>query len=121
MARTDNTRVMKVRKALIREVSDIIPNVIKDPRLTPHLISVTDIDVSHDLQHAKIYVSIMADEDKQNELLAILKEAQPKIRLAVGQRIRLRHTPSIEVFLDDSLERGSRISQLLEQIAKEEL
>lgn len=105
----------------MREVSDIIAREIKEPALMGRLISVTDVEVSHDLRHARVFVSVMATEAEQAEVMQTLKEAQPKIRALVGQRIRLRYTPEIDIRYDDSLERGTRITSLLNQISRGEV
>lgn len=119
--RPDYNRSDKVRKAIMREVSDIIAHGIKEPRLVNEVISVTDVEVTHDLRYARIFVSVMGSEEKQTEVMEILKESQSKIRFEIGQRIRLRYTPEIDIKFDDSLERGARISQLLDQISKGEV
>lgn len=119
--RSDFSRADKVRKAVIREFSDILNTEVKDPALVNQLISVTDAEVSGDLRHARVFVSVMGDEDTQNAVMAVLQEQTPKIRSAIGQRIRLRYTPEIEVRLDNSLERGARVTQLLNQISRGEV
>lgn len=119
--RQEFSRADRVRKAVIREFSDILANEIKEPRLVNQLISVTDVEVSNDLRHAKVFVSVMGEEAKQKEIMAILKESEPKFRQAIGQRIRLRYTPEIDIRLDDSLERGTRVTQLLNQISRGEV
>lgn len=119
--RNDFSRADRVRKAIIREFSDILTHEVKDPKLVNQLISVTDVEVSGDMRHAKVFVSIMGDETLQNEIMEVLKENTPKIRSAIGQRIRLRYTPEIDVRLDNSLERGARITQLLNQISRGEV
>ncbi|MEB3287088.1 MAG: 30S ribosome-binding factor RbfA [Vampirovibrionales bacterium] len=115
------SRSDRVRKALMREVSDIIAREVKDPALQDQLISVTDVELSNDLRHARVFISILGNEEKQGEILAILKEAQPQIRSMVGQRIRLRYTPEIDIRHDQSLERGTRVTSLLNQIARGEI
>lgn len=119
--RQDFSRSDRIRKAIIREFSDIVAHEIKEPRLVNQVISVTDAEVSGDLRHAKVFVSIMADEAIQKEIMEILEESLPKIRHALGQRIRLRYTPELDVRLDNSLERGSRVTQLLNQISRGEV
>lgn len=119
--RNDFSRTDRVRKAIIREFSEILTHDVKDPRLVNQLISVTDVEVSGDMRHAKVFVSIMGEESLQNEIMEVLKENTPKIRSAIGQRIRLRYTPEIDVRLDNSLERGSRVTQLLNQISRGEV
>ena len=119
--RNEFSRSDRVRKAIIREFSDILSHEIKDPILVNQLISVTDVEVSADMRHAKVFVSIMGEEELQKEIMQVLLENRPKIRYALGQRIRLRHTPEIGVYLDNSLERGTRITQLLNQISRGEV
>lgn len=119
--RNDFSRADRVRKAIIREFSDILTHEVKDPKLVNQLISVTDVEVSGDMRHAKVFVSIMGEEALQNEIMEVLKENTPKIRSAIGQRIRLRYTPEIDVRLDNSLERGARVTQLLNQISRGEV
>jgi ribosome-binding factor A len=121
MGQSGFSRGDRVRKALMREVSDIIAREIKEPALMGKLISVTDVEVSHDLRHARVFVSVMATEAEKIEVMQTLKEAQPKIRALVGQRIRLRYTPDIDIRQDDSLERGVRITSLLNQISQGEV
>jgi ribosome-binding factor A len=119
--RNDFSRADRVRKAIIREFNEILTHEVKDPKLVNQLISVTDVEVSGDMRHAKVFVSIMGDETLQNEIMEVLTENTPKIRSAIGQRIRLRYTPEIDVRLDNSLERGSRVTQLLNQISRGEV
>jgi ribosome-binding factor A len=119
--RQDFNRGDRVRKAIIREFSDILAHEVKDPRLANRLVSVTDVEVSGDLRHAKVFVSVMGEEAVQQEVMDILKEQSSKIRQALGQRIRLRYTPEIDIRLDNSLERGSRVTQLLNQISRGEV
>jgi ribosome-binding factor A len=114
------SRADRVRKALMREVSDILMTEMKEPRLSDIMISVTDVEVTHDLSFARIYVSVMGSEEIQTEVMDILAEAKPRIRFEIGQRIRLRHTPDIDIRLDNSLERGARVTQLLDKISRGE-
>lgn len=118
--RSEFNRRDRVRKAIIREFSDVLMHEIKEPLLMNQVISVTDAEVSGDMQHVKVFVSILAEPSLQNEIMALLKENTSRIRMAIGQRIRLRHTPEIDIRLDQSLERGSRVTQLLHQISTEE-
>jgi ribosome-binding factor A len=119
--RQEFSRGDRIRKALIREFSDILVHDVKDPRLVNQLISVTDAEITGDLRHARVFVSIMGTEELQEELMGILKEQAPKIRSGIGQRIRLRYTPEIDIRLDNSLERGARVTQLLNQISRGEV
>lgn len=119
--RFEFTRADRVRKALMREISDIIRKHVKDPRLANEVISITDVDVSGDLRHAKIFVSVFGEQEVQDQIMEILKEWTPQVRSEVGKRIRLHHTPEIQFYLDTSLERGSRVTRLLDQISRGEV
>lgn len=118
--RPDFNRADRIRKAMIREFSDILMRQIKEPRLMEVLISVTDAEVSGDLRHVKLFVSIRGDQDTQNEIMNILQEQVPKIRSELGHRIQMRHTPEIAIRLDTSMERGARVTELLNQISRGE-
>lgn len=115
-----NLRGEKIKKALIKEISDIIQKEVRDPRL-PDVVSIVDIDLSADYKHAKVYVSVFGSDEEKAKAIEALEEATKNIRKEVGKRIRLRFTPEIAFFLDDSLERGLRISQILDRISKGEL
>lgn len=119
--RFEFTRADRVRKALMREVSDIIRISVKDPRLTDTVVSITDVDVSGDLRHAKIFVSIFGSDELKTQTMEILTEWTPQVRSEVGKRVRLHHTPEIQFLLDDSLERGTRVTSLLDQISRGEI
>ncbi|MDX2084237.1 MAG: 30S ribosome-binding factor RbfA [Candidatus Melainabacteria bacterium] len=121
-SQSEFSRVDRVRKAILKEMGDILAREIKDPRLESYVISVTEVVLTNDLRHAKVYVSILHDDpDQRNLLMTILMEYQSKIRSAIGRRIRLRYTPEVELALDTSLERGMRVSQLLEKISRGEV
>src|SRR3989339_896540 len=103
------SRVDRIRKALIKEVSDIIQRHIKDPRISG-IVSVTDVEVSPDYKYAKVYVSVYGSDEQKEQTIEALQDSTSYVRGEIGKRIRLRHTPEIEFIRDDSLERGSRIT-----------
>ena len=92
---------------------------IKDDRVGSGMVSVTDVDVSGDLQHAKIFVSIYGTEEVRSETMAGLKAATGFVRSELGQRIRLRRTPEVIFEEDRSFERGARVLSLLNQLSQE--
>ncbi len=109
-------RSERIREEFKREISDILRKM-KDPRIG--FVSVTDVELSRDLRHAKVFVSIFGDEAEKENTLAALLHAQGFIRSELGRRIRLRHTPEITFRLDDSIERGDRINRLLRSVVPE--
>jgi ribosome-binding factor A len=94
---------------------------IKDDRVGAGMVSITDVDVSGDLQHAKIYVSIYGTPEAKAETMEGLKSSEAFVRRELGQRIRLRRTPEVLFIEDTSLERGDRTLNLLNQIRDKEL
>ncbi|MGF1491303.1 MAG: 30S ribosome-binding factor RbfA [Microcoleaceae cyanobacterium] len=112
-------RVSRVAALIQREVSQILISDIKDDRVGVGMVSITDVEVSGDLQHAKIFVSIYGTEEARQATMEGLKAATGQVRSHLGQRIRLRRTPEI-IFLEDrSLERGDKMLALLNKISQE--
>ncbi|PMB00570.1 ribosome-binding factor A [Fischerella thermalis CCMEE 5268] len=109
-------RVSRVAELIKREVSQMLLNGIKDDRVGTGMVSVTDVDVSGDLQHAKIYVSIYGTEEAKAETMAGLKSATGYVRSELGARVRLRRTPEVVFIEDRSIERGSKVLSLLNQL-----
>lgn len=111
-----NYRGGRINEEVRREVSNIIQNEIKDPRMTA-MVSVTSVKVTKDLRYAKVYVSIFSknDEEKDNTLEA-LKRASGFIRKEIGIRINLRYNPQIIFELDDSINYGMHIDKLIEKV-----
>lgn len=114
-----NRRVARVAALIKREVSQMLLSGIKDDRVGAGMVSVTDVDVSGDLQHAKIFVSIYGTEAARSETMAGLKAATGYVRSELGQRIRLRRTPEVLFKEDRSFERGTRVLSLLSQLSAE--
>lgn len=115
-----NTRGEKIRKALIKEVSDVIQQGLKDPRIDG-IISVTDVELSPDYRYAKVFISVYGDEEKKKTVMDALEDASYAIRKEVGKRIRTRHIPEFTFILDESLEKGKRISDLIDKISRGEV
>ncbi|WP_353930428.1 30S ribosome-binding factor RbfA [Okeanomitos corallinicola TIOX110] len=114
-----NRRVSRVAELIKREVSQMLLNGIKDDRVGTGMVSVTDVDVSGDLQHAKIFVSIYGTEEAKAETMAGLKSATGYVRSELGSRVRLRRTPEVIFVEDRSLERGTKLLSLLNQLQQE--
>jgi ribosome-binding factor A len=115
----NSRRVERVASLIKREVSQMLMVGIKDDRVGAGMVSITDVDVSGDLQHAKIFVSIYGTDEARAETMAGLKAATGFVRSELGQRIRLRRTPEILFKEDRSVERGTRVLSLINQISQE--
>lgn len=110
-------RAEKVEQFIKEELSEILRREVKDPRIG--FVSVTDVEVSVDLRHARVFVSVLGDEDAKTETMAGLESALGYIRRELGQRLQMRYTPDITFKLDESIERGSRVMKLLGEVAKD--
>ncbi len=112
-------RIERVAELIKREVSQMLLSGIKDDRVGAGIVSVTDVQVAGDLQHAKIFVSIYGTSEAKAETMAGLKSATGFVRSELGQRIRLRRTPEVLFLEDSSLERGDKVLSLLNRLSQE--
>lgn len=112
-------RVGRVAELILREVNDILLSDIRDPRVQG--ITITDVDLTGDLQEATIYYSTLnTDDETKKETQEGLDKATGLIRKELGARMTTYHTPEIHFKRDESVERGNRIEELLNQIKNEE-
>lgn len=111
-------RAEKLREFVKEEVSLIIQRELKDPRIG--FVSITDVEVSVDLRHAKVFVSVLGDEDAKTKTMAGLNSARRFIRVELGKRMQIRYTPELHFRLDDSIERGTRVVSLLRKVSEGE-
>ncbi|HLV10114.1 MAG TPA: 30S ribosome-binding factor RbfA [Halanaerobiales bacterium] len=110
-------RAQRLAELLKKEIADILLKEIKDPRIG--FVSVTDIDVSNDLRHASVYVSVLGNEDERQNTMEGLEKATGYIRKLIGERIKIYHTPEIIFKYDSSLEHGIHISHIIDEIKDE--
>lgn len=111
-------RIEKVQELIKQEVSQIILRELKDPRIG--FVTVTQVDVTGDLRSAKIYVSLMGDEEQIKDCWTGLQKSLGYIRREIGKRIRLRCTPELSFQLDKSLDYSVHIQELLLKIKASE-
>jgi len=110
-------RANRVGEQMKKELSDIIGRKLKDPRIG--FVTVTDVRVTGDLQQAKVYITVLGDEEQKKNTLKGLAKAKGFIRSEIGQRIRLRKTPEIIFEIDESIDYGNRIETIIRQISDE--
>jgi ribosome-binding factor A len=110
-------RPEKVEEFIKEELSEILRREVRDPRIG--FVSITDVEVSADLRHARVFVSVLGDEEAKTATMDGLRSAVGYIRRELGGRLQLRHTPEIVFKLDESIERGARVNKLLGDVAKE--
>lgn len=115
-----SVRNERIRKTLMKEISDIIQRTIRDPRIAG-VVSIIDIELSHDNSSAKVYFSVFASDEAKKQTIQALEDNTSKIRYEVGKRVRLRLTPELKFIPDDSLERGTKVTELINKISRGEI
>jgi ribosome-binding factor A len=105
----------RINEEIRKELSSIIQNDIKDPRLTA-MVSVTDVEVTKDLRYAKVFVSIFGSDEEKSNTLTALKSSSGFMRKEIGNRINLRYTPELIIELDNTIERGMHMDALFQSI-----
>lgn len=110
-----NTRInMEVQ----RELSEIIRNGIKDPRIHP-MTSVVAVEVTPDLKYCKAYISVLGDEEAAKATVEGLRSASSFVRRELAKRVNLRNTPEIRFILDQSIEYGVNMSRLIDEVTRD--
>ena len=112
-------RVEKVSSLIRKEISEILLVGIRDHRIDSKIITITSAEVSGDLQHCKVFVSIFGDENKTKELFSILEESQNYFKGELGRRLKMRRAPEIVFKLDKSMDHSSNILDILGKLEEE--
>lgn len=108
-------RLQRVNELIRAEVSDLLQRAIKDPRLD-RLVTVTQVETSSDLRHARIYISLLGSKEERDEVMQALHKAAPFLKRELRGRLRLRHIPELSFRYDDRIEEGARILSLLNRV-----
>jgi ribosome-binding factor A len=106
------SRTQRVAQQLQRDLADLIRNEIKDPRVG--MVSIISVDVSRDLAHAKVYITSLT-ADNHAEIIKVLQGAAGFLRRELGKRLMIRIIPQLHFFYDESIERGSHLSHLIDE------
>lgn len=118
MQKKNSNRMDRVNEELKKEISQIIDKDLKNPNITG-IISVTKVKTSPDLKYARVYISLLNCKSKKNTLEG-LKNASGYIRTEIAKRVNLRYTPELVFEIDDSMEYGDRIENILKEIMPKE-
>jgi len=102
-----------------REISGLLEREVNDPRLSM-LISVTEVSLSPDLRHAKVFVSTLGNEINKEDMLAGFNNAAGFLRRELASHLKLKYTPQLSFHYDDSIERGARLLKLIGQVTTSE-
>lgn len=115
MAR-DFTRSDRVGRQMQRELAELLHGTVKDPRLGN--VTVQEVRVSRDLGHAKVFFTLFDDSDRR-EQQRFLNDLAPFLRREIGHRMKMRVVPELRFQFDDSIEKGARLTDLIEQAVSE--
>jgi ribosome-binding factor A len=106
-------RMRRVNEAVREVLSARIAQGFSDPRIG--FVTVTSVETSPDLRHARVYVSVLGDDTERTNSLAGLDSAHGLLQQAIAQELRLKRTPTLQFVFDESIDRGMRISELLDE------
>ena len=106
-------RTDRINEQLRQEISLLIRSEVRDPRVG--LATITEVETSPELDHARVYITTLGDEEEKEEILSGLKSAAPFIRGQLGKRLRMRRIPELHFQIDKKLENAMRIENLLRE------
>mgnify|MGYP002521090671 CR=1 FL=1 len=110
-----NNRIDRINSEVRKAISTIVANEIKDPRVNV-FITITKVEVSADLSHCKVFVSLLGSEENNTQTFNILKSSSSYIRKSLSQKLNMRITPEIHFFLDTSWEEGEKMDKLISKL-----
>ena len=112
-----STRPSRVGDQLRAEIADLLAREVHDPGIG--FLTITHVNVSPDLQVARVYYTTLGDEKARRDTSRALGRATPFLRRQIGSRLRLKRVPLLEFFFDESIERGDRIERILNDLSAE--
>lgn len=117
--RKNSVKHVRVNQAVQKELSNIIRNEIKDPRVGI-MTSVTAVDVATDLKTCKVYISVLGDEKAREETMKALDKAEGFVRRALATNLNMRNTPKLTFIADNSIEYGVTMSAMIDSVMEKE-
>ncbi len=116
--RKNSIKNTRVNTEVLKELSKILRDGIKDPRVAP-FTSVVAVEVAPDLKTCKAYISVLGDEQAQQDTLKGLQSAEGYIRRELARTVNMRNTPEIKFILDQSIEYGVNMSRMIDEVTKD--
>lgn len=110
--RKNSIKNTRINQEVMKELSVLISQEVKDPRISP-MTSVTQAIVAPDLKTCKVYISVLGDDEEKKNTIKGLKSAAPFLRSSLAHSLNLRNTPELFFILDDSIEYGIRMTNLI--------
>lgn len=109
-------RTERIDELLRQEIGEVLRRDVDDPRIG--FATITEVETTPDLRHARVWVSVIGAGPERSESIAALQSAMPFVRRELGRRLRLKRIPELQVRLDDSAERGTRVLKLLRDLSE---
>lgn len=116
--RKNSIKNTRINGMVQRQISELIQNGIKDPRIHP-MTSVVAAEVTPDLKYCKVYISVLGSEEAGKETIEGLRSAEGYIRSQLAKTINLRNTPELTFILDQSIEYGVHMTRLIDEVTKD--
>ncbi|MDD6667662.1 MAG: 30S ribosome-binding factor RbfA [Lachnospiraceae bacterium] len=113
--RKNSIKNIRINEEVLRELSDIIRNKVKDPRIAP-VTSVTGVEVAPDLKTCKIWISVLGDEEAEKKTMEGLNSSKNFIRHELARTVNLRNTPELFFHLDTSIAYGVHMSKMIDKV-----
>ena len=117
--RKNSIKYSRMNGEVQREISKIIARDIKDPRINP-MTSVVSVDVTQDLKYAKVFVSVLGNDEEKEKTRRGLASASSHIRSLLAKSLNLRNTPELTFLIDDSIEYGVNMSKKIDELIEKE-
>jgi ribosome-binding factor A len=111
-------RIRRIGELMKEEISDIIQKEMKDPRIG--FVTITGVDVTGDLKHADVYITVLGSKKEQQSTLQGLTNSSGFLRTLLAKRIKIKYLPELKFHLDPSIEKGLRIEKLIRNLHKDE-
>lgn len=112
-------RIERVNELIRSEISNLLLRGTKDPRLSGY-ISINAVETSPDLRHARVFVSCVCEEERKKEILAALNHSSGFFRSELAKHLKIRRVPELHYVWDESIERGSRLLDLMDKVISEQ-
>ncbi|MCS6847680.1 MAG: 30S ribosome-binding factor RbfA [Anaerolineae bacterium] len=110
----------RVNELIRMHLAELLERELNDPRVNGAQVTITDVEVTPDVRHAKVFYSLIGDEAQKAEVARGLESAAGWLSRELGKRLRTRHTPQLTFEFDESFERGDRLSRLLDELRGDE-
>lgn len=115
----DKKRIKRIESELKKEISSLINTELKNPNIAP-ITSITEVNLTDDLQSAKIYVSVFGKEYEKRETIEAIQHSIGFIKRELGKRMQLRHIPDLKIILDEHIEEAMRMEKLIDDVIKKD-